>query len=74
MVKCRKFKIHDVVEQTHTALNKTFKNVKRSTVKYDMVWMKDFPHVKYCKLLHTTHKHFGGDTTRATVIIFNRLL
>lgn len=25
-----------------------------------MVWIKDFPHLKQRKLLHTTHKHFGA--------------
>lgn len=39
-----------------------------------MVWIKNFPHLKHCKLLHTTHGHFGVDTTQATVIILNSLL
>lgn len=42
-----------------TAYYKIFKNVRRSTVKYDIVWIKDFPHLKHCKLLHTTYGLLG---------------
>lgn len=44
--------------KTHTPYNKIFLNVKRKAAKYDMVWIKDFPHIKHCKLLHNTYKHF----------------
>lgn len=49
-------------------------DVKRSTVEHDKVWIKDFPHLKHCELLHTTHEHFGADSTQATVIFPDSLV
>lgn len=58
----------------HTVKIKAFRSVKKCSVKYDMVRIKNFPHLKHCKLLHTSHSYFGAGTTQASVIILNSLL